>query len=336
MNPQFAQIAPPNELSVLLTFQIRVARVDRRDGAVPAVPLDRDRRAQPDGELLLLGPAHATPPLSTCASGLDDVAIEVRAELGAVELRSRTSWRCGPGDVIRLGVPAEDGVRAVRRARRPTGHSRAATAGSSPCRCTSASRASSRPPSRSSRRGPARSWSRDRARGRRSAGEIPPARAPPSSARSSAPRAPSTASRSTRSPPTRGAPRVPVRRRRVEFVEGITGENMFVLRPDQVRALAAAMMGRPSRSRGRPDRDRALGGVRGDEPDDGHRLHGDGPGDRHADRHRAAGRAAARRPRPRRPAFGEARYAARFTLRAGAARGRRSCRSCRRSSPRRS
>ena len=47
------------------------------------------------------------------------------------------------GDVIRLGVPAEEGVAAVRRRHRRglPACSPAATAGSWPCRCTSASRA---------------------------------------------------------------------------------------------------------------------------------------------------------------------------------------------------
>ena len=85
MNPQFAQIAPPTELSVLLSFQIRVARLDRRHDAVPAVALDRDRGAEPDRELLLLRPRTGAATLDLLPP-LEHVAIGVRAEVGAVDL----------------------------------------------------------------------------------------------------------------------------------------------------------------------------------------------------------------------------------------------------------
>ena len=45
--------------------------------------------------------------------GLEDIAIEVRAEVGAVELTIDDVLALQPGDVIRLGIPAEHGVRLL-------------------------------------------------------------------------------------------------------------------------------------------------------------------------------------------------------------------------------
>ena len=132
-------------------------------------------------------------------------------------------------------------------------------------------------------------------------------------------------------------PRVPVRGRRGGVHRGHHRREPLRAAP---RAGAPARRGHDGPARAdrdrRPDGDRALGGLRGHEPDDGRRSP-----------RRWPRRSACRRTSRRRAcscsngaadagAFGEARYAARFTLHVGAAARRRSCSSCRRSSRRRS
>ena len=64
--------------------------------------------------------------------------------------------------------------------------------------------------------------------------------------------------------------------RRVSYVDGVTGANVFVMTLDGARKLAAAMMGmeQPEDRTPRSCRARALGRLGGHEPDDG--LRGDG------------------------------------------------------------
>jgi flagellar motor switch protein FliM len=112
MNPQFAQIAPPTELSVLLSFQIRI----HESSGVMALCL-------PYRSIETVAPSlttqsyfsgqRAADPSFTLAPGVEEVDIELRAEVGAVDLRIEDVLALRPGDVIRLGVPAPDGVRLV-------------------------------------------------------------------------------------------------------------------------------------------------------------------------------------------------------------------------------
>ena len=116
MNPQFAQIAPPTELSVLLSFQIRV----HESSGVMALCL-------PYRSIETVAPSLTTQsyfsgqrqsdPGFTLAPGVEEVDIEVCAEIGAVDLRLDDVLALRPGDVIRLGVPAEQGVRLMAGSR---------------------------------------------------------------------------------------------------------------------------------------------------------------------------------------------------------------------------
>jgi flagellar motor switch protein FliM len=112
MNPQFAQIAPPTELSVLLSFQIRI----HESSGVMALCL-------PYRSIETVAPSLTTQsyfsgqrtadPSFTLVPGVEEVDIEVRAEVGALDLRNEDVLALRPGDVIRLGVPAPDGVRLL-------------------------------------------------------------------------------------------------------------------------------------------------------------------------------------------------------------------------------
>ena len=137
-----------------------------------------------------------------------------------------------------------------------------------------------------------------------------------------------------RAPGTRSTFPLVVRRDRARRAAS-TASTCSCCAPDQARAWPRRMMGVDAgRRRGRAERDRAVGGRRGDEPDDGN------------GRRRRWPRRSARRPRSRRrrpsiiaagetaEALGEARFTARFTLARRRARRRRSCRSCRPSSRR--
>jgi flagellar motor switch protein FliM len=109
MNPQFAQIAPPTELSVLLSFQIRVA--DATGVMTLCLPWRSIETVAPNltansyfsGMRSGAGGVDLVPPL-------EHVEIEVRAEVGAVELSIDEVLSLREGDVVRLGVPVEEGL----------------------------------------------------------------------------------------------------------------------------------------------------------------------------------------------------------------------------------
>ena len=110
MNPQFAQIAPPNELSVLLSFQVRI---HESTGVMAlCMPYRSIETVAPSltAHSYFSGQHTNDAPLSL-RGGLDEVDVEVRAELGAVDLRIEDVLGLQVGDVIRLGVPAEEGAR---------------------------------------------------------------------------------------------------------------------------------------------------------------------------------------------------------------------------------
>jgi flagellar motor switch protein FliM len=112
MNPQFAQIAPPTELSVLLSFQMRV----HESSGVLALCLPF-RSIEPVAPRLSTQSYFSTQRTVesglSLAAGIDDVEVDVAAEIGAVELRIDDVLALRPGDVLRLGVPYEEGVRLV-------------------------------------------------------------------------------------------------------------------------------------------------------------------------------------------------------------------------------
>jgi flagellar motor switch protein FliM len=112
MNPQFAQIAPPTELSVLLSFQIRI----HESSGVMALCL-------PYRSIESVAPSlttqsyfsgqRAVDPSFSLAGGLQGVDIELRAEVGAIDLRIDDVLALRPGDIVPLGIPVEEGVRLM-------------------------------------------------------------------------------------------------------------------------------------------------------------------------------------------------------------------------------
>ena len=303
------------------------ARVDRRDGAVPAVALDRARRPQPDRELVLLRASAPARPASTCCQpASSDIAIE----------RARRGRRGRPDDRRRA-------VAAARRRHPPRRPDRArafallagdtptyrvlpglATAASWPCRCTTASRAPRRRPSVAdeARRAAAGGGAVSRARGRRALGR---------------------ARRPTRAPSVLGTllgaegsfdgvdvartpPRLPwdalefplrVRRGRVHRAAS-RARTCSCCSPTRRACWPQPMMGlMPSDETGELSEielsavSEAMNQMMGDG------LDGDGRGDRRADRHRAADDRHASARRETAEALGEARFTARFTLRVG-------------------
>jgi flagellar motor switch protein FliM len=112
MNPQFAQIAPPTELSVLLSFQIRV----HESTGLMALCLPW-RSIEPVANSLTANSyfsgQRSGGQSEELRQGLGDVSIELRAEVGAVDLTIDEVLGLEVGDVIRLGVPAEEGVRLL-------------------------------------------------------------------------------------------------------------------------------------------------------------------------------------------------------------------------------
>jgi flagellar motor switch protein FliM len=110
MNPQFAQIAPPTELSVLLSFQIRVA--DTTGVMTLCLPWRAIETVAPSltANSFYSGARGRAIDL---APPLEHVEIELRAEVGAVELTLDEVLSLRPGDVVRLGVPIESGVRLL-------------------------------------------------------------------------------------------------------------------------------------------------------------------------------------------------------------------------------
>ncbi|CAA9546104.1 MAG: Flagellar motor switch protein FliM [uncultured Thermoleophilia bacterium] len=109
MNPQFAQIAPPTELSVLLSFQIRVG--ESTGVMTLCLPWRSIETVAPS----LTASSYFSGQRSTAdtvrlGEGLLDVEIELRAEVGAVELAIDDVLSLRPGDIVRLGVPVDDGL----------------------------------------------------------------------------------------------------------------------------------------------------------------------------------------------------------------------------------
>jgi flagellar motor switch protein FliM len=108
MNPQFAQIAPPTELSVLLSFQIRVG--DSTGVMTLCLPWRSIETVAPSltansyfsGQRTGAASLDLLPPL-------EHVLIGVRAEVGAVDLTIDEVLSLAEGDVIRLGVPIDEG-----------------------------------------------------------------------------------------------------------------------------------------------------------------------------------------------------------------------------------
>ena len=142
MNPQFAQIAPPTELSVLLSFQIRVG--DSTGVMTLCLPWRSIETVAPSltansyfsGQRTGAASLDLLPPL-------EHVLIGVRAEVGAVDLTidEVLSLRRGRRDPARR--PDRRGLHALRgRHADLQGDARAATGASWPCRCTTAWRAS--------------------------------------------------------------------------------------------------------------------------------------------------------------------------------------------------
>jgi flagellar motor switch protein FliM len=112
MNPQFAQIAPPTELSVLLSFQIRVHETTGVMAlclpyrSIESVAHNLTTQSYFSGQ-------RVSDPGFTLADGVEEVDIELRAEVGAVDLRISDVLNLRPGDIVRLNVPVEDGVALV-------------------------------------------------------------------------------------------------------------------------------------------------------------------------------------------------------------------------------
>jgi flagellar motor switch protein FliM len=109
MNPQFAQIAPPTELSVLLSFQIRVG--DATGVITLCLPWRSIETVAPSltansyfagGRAGVRG-VDLLPPL-------EHVQIDIRVEVGGTDLQLGEVLALEEGDVIRLGVPVEQGV----------------------------------------------------------------------------------------------------------------------------------------------------------------------------------------------------------------------------------
>ena len=109
MNPQFAQIAPPTELSVLLSFQIRVG--DATGVMTLCLPWRSIETVAPNltANSYFSGQRGGSAGVDLLPS-LEHVLIEVRAEVGAVELSIDEVLSLVEGDVVRLGVPIEDGL----------------------------------------------------------------------------------------------------------------------------------------------------------------------------------------------------------------------------------
>lgn len=111
MNPQFAQIAPPTELSVLVSFQVTTG--DQTGLMALCLPFRSIEAVA--GRLTgnsFFG-ARAQSTTDALRSGLDVVSVEVRAEVGAVELTIGEVLALQPGDVVRLGTDVEDGIRLL-------------------------------------------------------------------------------------------------------------------------------------------------------------------------------------------------------------------------------
>ena len=114
MNPQFAQIAPPTELSVLLSFQIRVG--DSTGVMTLCLPWRSIETVAPS----LTANSYFSGQRTGAATL--DLLPPPRAR---ADRRARRGRRRRPaidevlslaeGDVIRLGVPIERGLHAVRR-----------------------------------------------------------------------------------------------------------------------------------------------------------------------------------------------------------------------------
>jgi flagellar motor switch protein FliM len=112
MNPQFAQIVPPTELSVLLSFQIRVHETTGVMAlclpyrSIESVAHNLTTQSYFSGQ-------RVADPSFTLADGVEEVDIELRAEVGSIDLRISDVLNLRPGDIVRLNVPVEDGVKLV-------------------------------------------------------------------------------------------------------------------------------------------------------------------------------------------------------------------------------
>lgn len=107
MNPQLAQIAPPTDLAVLLSFAVSI---DSTDGDMTlCLPWSSIETVAPSltANSYFSGKTHRSIDLIT---PLESVEVEIRAEIGAVPMTIEELLSVEPGDVIRLGRAAEQGV----------------------------------------------------------------------------------------------------------------------------------------------------------------------------------------------------------------------------------
>jgi len=109
MNPQFAQIAPPTELSVLLSFQIRVGEATGvLTLCLPWRSIETVAPSLTANSFYSVGTRQGAG--VDLLAPIEQVMIEVRAEVGAVDLTIDEVLSLRPGDVVRLATPVNDGV----------------------------------------------------------------------------------------------------------------------------------------------------------------------------------------------------------------------------------
>ena len=104
-NPQFAQIVPPNDMVVLITLETKVGDVEGMTNlCIPYItiePIISKLSAQYWYSSIRRGGADENRPI--IQERLDQVLIELRADVGDVELPLQQILNLTPGDVVKLG-----------------------------------------------------------------------------------------------------------------------------------------------------------------------------------------------------------------------------------------
>jgi flagellar motor switch protein FliM len=118
MNPQFAQIVPPSDMVVLISFEIRVGGASGMLSlCVPYIVLEPAvGKLTAQSYFSNLGDSSSPETREGIASELGTVAVPMSVELGTAELMVSDLLALAPGDVIPLGVtPGSDVVVRVGR-----------------------------------------------------------------------------------------------------------------------------------------------------------------------------------------------------------------------------
>ena len=104
-NPQFAQIVPPNDMVVLISFDIKIGEVEGIINlCIPYITIESIVSKLAGGHWYsLVRPAANEEDRRMLQSNLDRLAVEVSCQVGEIEIKLEDLLKLEEGDVLRLG-----------------------------------------------------------------------------------------------------------------------------------------------------------------------------------------------------------------------------------------